>query len=130
MRLASRGPDFARQERADRLRRERAAAQPLRVTFPKVQLLRLELSFEGTANPPTFQAHEMHPAARAYFEFPCPFANCSGQFDLNVAVNEAMAHPEHQAHGSLACRGSRAGANATAEPCQLHLSYRITATCG
>ena len=39
-------PKAAREERVDRLRRERAASQALRVAYPGLQQLRLELTFE------------------------------------------------------------------------------------
>ena len=78
MRLSS-SPEASRQERADRLRRERAAARALRVAYPALQQLRLELTFESTsANTPVPQSHILHPAARAFFEFPCPYADCDG----------------------------------------------------
>ncbi|HEY6483534.1 MAG TPA: hypothetical protein VIY54_08390 [Steroidobacteraceae bacterium] len=127
MRFAARGPGASRQERADRLRRERAAALTLRASFPAVQQLRLELRFEGTANPPTSQAHVLHPPARAYFEFPCPYADCDGQFDLDSAVNGALAVPAHQAEGHLGCSGSRIRDHSSKQPCQLQLAYKITA---
>src|SRR6201999_1785565 len=66
--------------RVERLRRDRAASKSLRVAFPAIQQLHLELKFAGTtANSPGAQSHVMHPPARAYFMFPCPYANCDGQ---------------------------------------------------
>src|SRR6185312_16220753 len=49
VRLSSSSPAALRQERAERLRRDRAATLTLRDAFPGVQLLRLELKFEGAA---------------------------------------------------------------------------------
>lgn len=118
----------ARQERADRLRRDRMAALTLRATFPAVQQIRLELRFEGTANTPASQAHVLHPPARAFFEFPCPYADCDGHFDLRSAVNGALAAPEHQTEGMLGCSGLRARDHALKQPCRLQLVYRIIAT--
>src|SRR5205807_10286768 len=119
----------ARQERTERLRRDRAAAQALRVAFPAVQHLRLELKFESTtSSTPASQSHLLHPPARAFFEFPCPYADCDGQFDLTSAVNTALADPAHNAEGMLECSGLRAHDYASKRPCQLHLIYAVTAT--
>ena len=45
----TRSSTAARQERIDQLRRDRAAAVALRVAFPAVQHLRLELKFESSS---------------------------------------------------------------------------------
>src|ERR1700719_701096 len=119
----------ARQERMDRLRRDRAAALALRVAFPAVQHLRLELKFESTtSSTPTLQSHVLHPPARAFFEFPCPYADCDGQFNLTDAVKAALADPAHQAAGVLECSGLRVRDYASKRPCRLHLIYTVTAT--
>jgi hypothetical protein len=119
----------ARQERRDRLRRDRAAAVALRVAFPAVQHLRLELKFESSsAQAPTLQSHVLHPPAQAFFEFPCPHADCDGHFDLTGAVNAALADPAHHAAGVLECCGLRPWDCASKRPCQLNLIYKVTAT--
>ncbi len=119
----------ARQERIDRLRRDRAAAVALRVAFPAVQHLRLELKFESSsAKAPTLQSHVLHPPAQAFFEFPCPYADCDGHFDLTGAVNAALADPAHHSAGVLECCGLRPRDCASNGPCQLHLIYKVTAT--
>jgi hypothetical protein len=128
MRLSAPSPGATRQQRADRLRRDRAAALTLRASFPAVQQLRLELQFEGTSNAPASQAHVLHPPARAFFEFPCPYADCDGHFDLSGAVSGALATPAHQSAGLLSCSGLRARDHSSKQPCQLQLAYRIIAT--
>jgi hypothetical protein len=130
MKLALVSPAAERQERRDRLRRDRAAALALREAFPAVQQLRLELLFQGTApTTPAPQSHTLHAPARAFFEFPCPYADCDGQFDLSAAVKAALADPAHRATGTLGCSGKRAVRVGEKEPCQLHLNYIVTATC-
>jgi hypothetical protein len=119
----------ARQERRDRLRRDRAAAVALRVAFPAVQHLRLELKFESSsAKAPTLQSHVLHPPAQAFFEFACPYADCDGLFDLTGAVNAALGDPADRAAGELECSGLRPRDCASKQPCQLHLIYKVTAT--
>jgi hypothetical protein len=130
MRLAPLSAAAARQERADRLRRDRAAALALRTAFPAVQQLRLEFNFEGTsASTPAAQSHVLHPPARAFFTYPCPYADCDGQFDLTEAVSTALAGPSRQADGVVECLGVRARDGASKQPCLLRLAYTIIATC-
>ena len=118
-----------RQEYLDRLRRERAAAPQLRVAFPEVQRLRLELNFDGTTkNVPASQSHVLHPPARAFFELPCPYADCDGQFDLTAVVNGLLTDRRAKIKGTLECQGHRPDRLSTRTPCQLHLSYEVTAT--
>ncbi len=111
------------------LRRDRAAASVLRALFPFLAQLRFELQFDGpTENVPVPQTHVLHPAARAYFVFPCPYADCDGQFDLAAAVSAALEASALRAEGLLECAGLRADVHASKRPCGLHLHYTITAT--
>jgi hypothetical protein len=129
MRLAPARNLDARQQRAEQLRRDRAASLSLRVAFPAVQELRLELTFlGGTANAPGSQSHVLHPPARAFFTFPCPYANCDGQYDLTDAVNAALGSPAHRAEGVLECSGLRARKYDSKQPCLLNLVYAVIAT--
>jgi hypothetical protein len=128
VKLSSPGAGAARQERTERLRRDRAAAVTLRASFPAVQQVRLELQFEGTANAPASQAHVLHPPARAFFDFPCPYADCDGHFDLSSAVNGTLSTSARHAQGTLGCVGLRARDHASKQPCELQLNYRIIAT--
>lgn len=131
MKLALVSPAAERQERRDRLRRDRAAALAVREVFPAVQQLRLELAFQGTTSTtPATQSHTLHAPARAFFEFPCPYADCDGQFDLSAAVQAALADPKLRTTGELGCSGKRAVRLGAKQPCQLRLNYTVTATCG
>ncbi|HEY6483902.1 MAG TPA: hypothetical protein VIY54_10285 [Steroidobacteraceae bacterium] len=68
----------------------------------------------------------MHPPARAFFSFPCPFADCDGQFDLTAPVKAALATGAEVADGALECSGSRARMRSSPQPCGLHLHFTIT----
>ena len=119
-----------RQDRASQLRRDQEAAPKLRVMFPAVEQLRFELSFAGGAvSTPVAQSHVLHPPARAYFSFPCPYADCDGRFELTAAVHAAVADPSHRSEGVLECAGSRASDFASRPPCQLRLHFTLTAVC-
>ena len=127
MRLPSSSPAALRQEYLERLRRGRAAAPALRVAFPSVQQLRLELNFASTTtNTPASQSHVLHPPARAFFEFPCPHVDCDGRFDLTSAVDLLLANRLTKANGTVKCQGHRPDRRAPRMPCQLHLSYEFT----
>jgi len=118
-----------RQERVDQFRRGRATAPVLRATFPTVEQLRIELRFEAqSSNAPTEQSHVLYPPARAFFEYPCPYWDCDGQFDLGGAVRAALADATHRAEGVQECQGSRIGDRGTRRPCRLQLFYAVTAT--
>ncbi len=92
MKFAHANQAVTRQGRMDQLRRDRSAAEALRTAFPSLHQLRIELKFEGPfANTPTAQSHVLYPPARAFFGYPCPFADCDGHFDLREAVKAALA---------------------------------------
>jgi hypothetical protein len=129
MKLALVSPAIAREERRERLRRDRAAALALREVYPAVLQLRLDLVFQGsTSNNPAAQSHTLHAPARAFFEFPCPYADCDGHFDLGAAVKTAICDPRRRAAGELRCSGMRAVHVGGKESCQLLLGYNVTAT--
>jgi hypothetical protein len=122
-------PDATRQERMDQFRRDRNTAPVLKATFPTVEQLRIELKFAGpSSGAPTPQSHVLYPPARAFFEYPCPYRDCDGQFDLSGAVKAALADVTHRAEGVLECQGSRVGERASRHPCLLRLVYEVTAT--
>jgi hypothetical protein len=113
----------------DQFRRDRVTAPALRAAFPTVEELRIELKFEGP-NPsaPTPQSHVLYPPAPAFFEYPCPYWDCDGQFDLGGVVKAALANTTHRVEGALECRGSRGGERTSRRPCQLRLAYEVTVT--
>jgi hypothetical protein len=118
-----------RQERMDQFRRDRATAPILRVTFPTVEELRIELKFEAASSSvPTPQSHLLYPPARAFFEYPCPYWDCDGQFDLDGAVRSALADATRSAQGVAVCCGSRGRDPSSRRPCLLQVLYEITAT--
>ncbi|HVN45511.1 MAG TPA: hypothetical protein VMT66_09660 [Steroidobacteraceae bacterium] len=75
------------------------------------------------------QSHTRHAAACAFFAFPCPYADCDGQFDLSTAVTNAVANPVHRTTGELQCSGTRIVRMGASELCGLRLDYTVTAAC-
>jgi hypothetical protein len=129
MRLSPSQSAGAPRDRAFLLRRDRAAAPVIRAVFPTIEQLRLELRFEGsTASIPVPQTHVLHPPARAYFVFRCPYADCDGQFDLAAAISATLEVSSRHTEGVLACGGMRVCNHASRRPCQLQLHYAVTAT--
>ena len=130
MRLGQARGAPTRQDRSSQLRRDQESAPKLRTMFPAVEQLRFELSFEGSAvTTPVPQSHVLHPPARAYFSFPCPYADCDGRFELAAAVHAAVEDPSHRVQGVLECAGSRASDLASKPPCHLRLHFTLTAVC-
>lgn len=128
MRLNAQKPGASPESRGERLRRSRAAALALRATFPAVQQLRLEFRFEATgSHTPAAQSHQLYPPARAFFEFPCPHADCDGQFDLTEVVRLTVADDAHASRGTIVCSGRRALDHSSKQPCCLRLVYSVTA---
>ncbi len=128
MRTSSPTPESVHQERRERWRRDRAAAQTLRSAFPAVERIRVELKFQDLAAPaPGAQSHVMHPPARAFFEFPCPYSDCDGKFDLSAVATVVMTDTSTRAEGHLECTGVRPQVGMTKQPCGVHLHYTIVA---
>jgi hypothetical protein len=110
----------------EQLRRDRAAAQTLRSTFPLLGQIRLDFVFEDPNGiSPARQTHVLHPSARAFFEFPCPYSHCDGRFDLNGSARDAAKRAGLAVAGTLECTGTRPGSGATRQPCGLTLHYEI-----
>jgi hypothetical protein len=110
----------------EQLRRNRAAAQTLRSTFPLLDHMRIDLVFEDPKGiSPARQTHVLHPSARAFFEFPCPYSHCDGKFDLSRSASDAAKRAGAQIAGTLGCSGTRPSYGATRQPCGLMLNYEI-----
>lgn len=121
-------PESVHQERRERWRRDRAAAQTLRSAFPSVERVSVQLEFRDlTARAPGAQSHVMHPPARAFFEFPCPYSDCDGKFDLSSVANLVMSRSSAHAEGVLECTGVRPRAGMTKQRCGVHVQYTIAA---
>lgn len=118
----------SRESRTDELRRARAAAQLLRIAFPQVEQLRIQLSFvDESSISPAPQVHTLYPPARAFFTYRCPHSDCDGEFELADIIRIAVSCGTHEAHGSLLCAGARPGEKSSKRVCELRLSYAITA---
>ena len=87
MKLTSIGPEGARNLLREKQRRNRLAAKELRVQFPQFATIRVDLVFnDEVSQPPAPQSIVLHPPARAYFVYPCPYASCTGELDQSFAA--------------------------------------------
>ncbi len=131
MKLAALKPQAARQQRQDIWRRDRAAAQTVRRGFPRVERVRIDLGFvDSGAYTPAAQSHVLHPAAQAFFRFPCPYADCDGRFDLHTAVSAVLTSSANSGAGDVECAGHRARDGKSEQLCGLHLRFTIAAQYG
>ena len=100
----------------------------LRVAFPQVEQLRIELSFlDASSISPAPQVHTLYPPARAFFTYRCPHSDCGGEFDMADIVRTAVSDGTHEARGSLLCTGARPGEKGSKRACELRLVYAISA---
>ena len=101
----------------------------LRTVFPDVEELRVELEFAWESGwTPSNQLRILRPAARASFRYPCPFAGCSGWFELDGPVRGLVECREDSVTSKLGCTGVRPGDRATGKPCQAQVRYVIKAS--
>lgn len=134
MKLAARKTVSAGVQRRTQMQTARAAAPALRERFPQIGRLCIELDFAHPGGiTPSPQQHTLHPAARAFFRFPCPCAECDGDFDLTNVVMAVLKQPEprgrhatRMASGQLQCEGWHARDRATGRACTIELHYRLS----
>ena len=125
MKLTSIGPEGARNMLREKQRRNRLAAKELRVQYPQFATIRVDLVFNDEASqPPAPQAIVLHPSARAYFVYPCPYASCSGELDLAANVDHIAEQGKARAAGTAKCTGERHGRHGKGR-CDLNIEYSI-----
>ena len=125
MKLTSVGPEGARNALREKQRRNRLAAKELRVQFPQFATVRVDFVFSDEASqPPAPQSIVLHPPARAYFVYPCPYASCTGELDLAANVDNIASQGKSRSAGRTKCNGERHGRQGKG-PCDLHIEYSI-----
>ena len=118
----------SRNQLRERQRRDRAIAPVMRTLYPQFASLKLEFGFsevDPDVSAPAPHLLVMHPPTQAYFVFPCPYADCDGEFDLSSAVAELARSHETNCQGSRKCGGQRVRDKNGRTPCQLTLEYTI-----
>jgi hypothetical protein len=99
--------------------------------------MHIELQFDDReGHAPSPQTHSLYPAARAFFRFACPCADCDGDFDLTRIATElsqgapAARAPDRLLIGQVSCRGTRLRDSSRSGPCKMELSFRIITAFG
>jgi hypothetical protein len=125
MKFSTVGPEGARNLLREKQRRQRMAAKELRAQFPHIPSLRLDFVFtDSESQSPAPQSVVLHPPARAYFKYPCPYASCTGELDLAANVDDIAEHGKSHVAGQAKCTGERQGRLGRI-PCELHIEYSI-----
>jgi hypothetical protein len=133
VKLATRKAVGISQQRRMQLQSARASAPALRDSYPQVTMLHLEMRFEDRdGKTPSPQQHTLYPAARAFFRFACPCADCDGDFDLGPAVATLVGELDDSGRstastvsGRLPCEGWHARERPSSRPCAIELHYRL-----
>ena len=119
------GAEGARNMLREKQRRNRLAAKELRAQYPQFATIRVDLKFEDdSSQPPAPQSIVLHPPARAYFVYPCPYASCTGELDLAANVDHIAEQGKARSAGQARCKGERHGRHGKG-PCDLHIEYSI-----
>lgn len=117
-----------RMQMRERQRRDRATTPEMRVRFPQFSEMRFEFAFGDQGPfPPVPQVTVLHPPARAYFLFPCPHSDCSGEFDLSAAIATLAADNGETCDGQAQCSGHRYSVGKTQTPCTVVLKFKVVA---
>ena len=126
MKFSTVGPEGARNLLREKQRRQRLAAKELRQQFPQFPSIRVDFVFKDEElQSPAPQSVVLHPPARAYFVYPCPYASCNGEFDLAKNVAEIAKQGQHESAGHTKCTGERIRGRQGKTPCDLHIEYSI-----
>ena len=123
--VSSRGSDGRGQTR-ERQRRDRALTPLMRDRYPTMTSLQLDFDFSDDEKfSPAPQVIVLHPPARAYLIFACPYGDCDGEFNLAPAVDELVNSGASRDHGQLRCSGRRTSGRAAHGACCLVLEYQL-----
>jgi hypothetical protein len=115
-------------DRAEQMRKRRAGSGTLREVSPRTALVRVHLEFLPlSAERPAAQSFVLYPAARAYFEYACPYGDCDGIYDFSAEAKRALAHEKKSVTGSAECTGMRSRDGTQKQTCGLRVSYSISA---
>lgn len=126
---APQSAEAARLRRREVWQRDRAQSETMRGAWPRVEQLRVELSFRDatTVIAPSAQSHVLNPPSRAFFRFPCPYADCDGEYDLGAMVHSTLGAHRALAGSQLRCEGVRPRNRLSGDRCGLELEFRLLA---
>lgn len=128
MKIAYVAAPSGRSAALERQRRERAEKATLAASFPQFSTLRLDFEFSDDGPfTPAPQTMVLHPPARAYFVFPCPYSDCDGEFNLASRIVDMSRERQYRCEGQLRCEGQRHRSRDGLTCCGLTLEYLVEA---
>lgn len=114
-------------DRAEEMRKRRSESGTLRDVSPTATRLTVNLSLLPLSAPPhAAQSFVLYPAARAFFEYACPYGDCGGIYDLSAEAGRVLAQDRKRVSGTIECAGTRSRAGSQKVPCGLRVSYSIS----
>lgn len=124
------------EQRRANLQLEHKRSVKLRDSYPSIEHLQISLVFDGgKPAAPSPQLHAFFPAARAFFRFPCPCADCDGDFDLRGPVDAFLTKltPKRSAtartvRDRLRCAGVVLRDRSGSRPCAMTLDYELNSS--
>jgi hypothetical protein len=127
MRFPPRNNAAQARDRAEQMRKRRAESAKLQELSPQTARMNVQLNFLPLAAPPhAAQSFVLYPTARAYFEYPCPYGDCAGVYDLNAEAQRVLTQDKKRVSGTFECTGTRSRVGTTAQPCGLRVNYSIS----
>jgi hypothetical protein len=116
-------------DRAELMRKRRAGSGTLREVSPGTASVNVHLDFLPSSAPPhAAQSFVLYPAARAFFEYPCPYGGCDGIYDFSAEAQRVLAHEKKCVTGIVQCTGMRSHDGSQKQACGLRVSYSISVT--
>jgi hypothetical protein len=126
MKLVTGRAGDGRGQMRERQRRDRALTPLIRDRYPTMDSLQIDFDFSDKEQfSPAPQVIVLHPPARAYLIFACPYGDCDGEFNLAPAVDEMVNSGESRDQGQLRCSGRRSGSRESHSSCCLVLEYQL-----
>src|SRR5262249_20288754 len=114
-------------DRAEAMRKRRADSAKLHDVSPRTSRMNVQLNFRPLAAPPhAAQSFVLYPAARAFFEYPCPYGDCAGVYDLSAEAQRVLTQDRKRVSGTFECVGVRSRVGAENQACGLKVSYAIS----
>lgn len=124
--LVRRKQTYAERQRAQR-QYARVNAPKLGQYMPAARQVCVDLSFDDQSW--LSHAHRQFttfPPAQAHFVYACPFGDCDGVYDLNVAIFGMLDSHSSRTMGLLQCVGHRARSHDLGAACGLKASYSVS----
>jgi hypothetical protein len=94
-------------------------------------MIHVYLTFAAYEPIPSPQTHSLYSGAQAFFRFPCPCADCDGEFDLTETIRKlavpGSGNKAGRSHsGNVKCGGMFWHDSQRSTPCPIQLHFEIS----